>query len=148
MFRRYSAIALAIFISLGLIATPIIAAPAPIPYIQLNNGQSISITASEQPQINVQFGNRGQATLKGVFVRCTWTKFIRFTGQAQTGPFRSFQFVAGNPPRLFFPAAAPSSTQVIDLPAGQNYNVAFNIRLELPNPTTKGRGPGHFGDDR
>jgi hypothetical protein len=139
MLRKYLGVFLVIvLVSLTFTAKPTAAQATAAPYIQINNGQTISITASEQPQISVQFGNRGQATLQGVFIRCTWDTFIRFTGQAQPGPFSGFQSVAGSPPFLFFPAATPTSTQLLNLPAGQNANVAFNIRLALPSPTTKG----------
>jgi hypothetical protein len=111
------------------------------PYIQINNGQSINITGTEQPQISVQFGNTG-AAISDVRVRCEWDNLIRFTGQAQNGPFPSSQF---SPPsgaaraQLNFPAlAVVDPASLPNLPTGQSYNVAFNIRLALPSATFKG----------
>ncbi|MEO0597478.1 MAG: hypothetical protein AAF126_15330, partial [Chloroflexota bacterium] len=38
-------------------------------YIQINNS-NISVTATERPQVVVQFGNRGQQTVENVGILC------------------------------------------------------------------------------
>jgi hypothetical protein len=104
-------------------------------YIQINNGRTISITESEQPQIVAQFGNQG-ARIDDVRVVCNWNNRIRFNGQAQNGPFPSSQFVVpgfNGLASVFYPANnVTDPAQLPDLPTGQNYNVALGIRLAPP----------------
>jgi hypothetical protein len=132
MFRKFVMIS-ALFSLMILLGLSVVSASSPRPYIQINNGRTISITPSEQPQIVVQFGNRG-GSLSDVRVQCIWDTAIRFNGQAQIGPFAGFEFlppVAGvRPPQINYPATTViDPALLVDLPRGQNYNVGFGIRL-------------------
>lgn len=51
-------------------------------YIQINNGSMISVTATEKPQIAVQFGS--QYGLDNVFIRCSLDEGAYFTEQVYT----------------------------------------------------------------
>ncbi|NJO84262.1 MAG: hypothetical protein HC828_16745, partial [Blastochloris sp.] len=107
LIAKRAALFVVALLMLTLTAATVSAQPSAQPYIEINN-RNISITRTEQPQIVVQFGNRGQATLTNVRVRCFWNGDIRFVaGSAQNGPFASSQFVppsVGNPPTVFYPA--------------------------------------------
>lgn len=111
------------------------------PSIRIANGNPLSITGTEQPQIVVQFGNQGDR-LNNVRVVCTWNSLIRFNGQVQTGPFPNAELVVPGftgLPSLFFPnRTVTDAAKLPDLPQGQSYNVAFGIRLQLPSPSYTG----------
>jgi hypothetical protein len=89
-----------------------------LPYMQINNGNTISVTRGERPQIVVQFGNRGNVTLEDVALSCTLgSANLSFTGEVYTnGAFPGYT-IAGN--QIHFPA--------IDIAPGQNYNAAFGV---------------------
>jgi hypothetical protein len=111
------------------------------PYIRINNGTTLSITRTEQPQVVVQFGNQGDR-INDARVVCTWNNLIRFNGQVQLGPFPSAEFVAptvNDPPLLFYPQRSVVNAGLLpDLSQGQNYNVGFGIRLEVPSQSFTG----------
>jgi hypothetical protein len=97
-------------------------------YIQINNGSVIEIPAGQQPQVVVQFGNRGNEPLMGVRVVCT----ISESGQGSVSFVEdqiyphSMQTYAISGSTISF----PEDSAGIELIAGQNFNVGFNVRVE------------------
>ncbi len=96
--------------------------------IQINNGSVIEAPAGQQPQVVVQFGNQGNAPLTGVRVVCR----ISEAGQG------SLSFVENQ----IYPHAMqtyaltentvsfPEDEAGVELIAGQNQNVGFNVLVE------------------
>lgn len=122
------------------------------PYIQINNS-NISITATEQPQIVLQFGNRGQETFYNAGILCITTGEVFLTGTAFTNnafpPFDADLSIAPDLPGVALPNQAisfPSALSFLgladdftDIPRGQNFNVAFNIEIRQDDdPETNG----------
>lgn len=148
MLRNRKLVAVMVLVFALVIGVVSVSAQGSRAYIQINNGRTISVTGTEQPQVVVQFGNRGRQGIEDVRVLCDWNNTIRFNGQAQVGPFGSSQFFPPNQgitvngerrPQLNFPATTIiDPAQLTDLPAGQNHNVAFGIRFALPDPGFKG----------
>ena len=100
--------------------------------IQINNGSEIVTNSGQQPQIVVQFGNRGQHALHDVSVYCVWEPELGLLGAVHAGPFtHTGTFFGGE---VYYGADLQLNVLVdrITLPPGQNHNVAFNINVHAP----------------
>jgi hypothetical protein len=106
-------------------------------YIQINHS-NISVTGTEQPSIVVQLGNRGQHTLEDVGVACGWNQFIRGVNETQNGPFGDPTLILASTSTVFDGFTVFAWDEAVDIPAGQNHNVAFKIRFALPSTSFKG----------
>jgi hypothetical protein len=106
------------------------------PYLQINNGDRISINRNEKPQIVLQFG-AGQSRLDNAGILCVTLGGLKVKGQVYThGAFSSFS-IAPKLPGVALPKKAisfPSAFSFLgladefkDVKRGQNYNVAFSI---------------------
>lgn len=106
------------------------------PYLQINNGDVISVTATEQPQIVLQFGS-GQSFVEDAGVLCVTLGEIELTGAVYPNAFASSS-IAPDLPGVALPNQAVSfpsafsflglADEFVDIRPGQNYNVAFNVR--------------------
>jgi hypothetical protein len=106
------------------------------PYLNINNGDRISINRNEKPQIVLQFG-AGQSTIKDAGILCVTLGGVKVKGQVYThGAFSNFS-IAPALPGVALPNRAisfPSAFSFLGLAddfayvkRGQNYNVAFTI---------------------
>lgn len=108
-------------------------------YIQINNGNIVT-NQWQQPQVVVQFGNRGSSTISNVDVECQWSYYLGRPGAVYPGPFRYVQTLndfGGRDVAEF--GANIIDAVVIDhvtLIPGQNYNVAYNIYITAPRGTS------------
>jgi hypothetical protein len=115
------------------------AASYPDPYITITNG-TIVTNQGQQPQVNVQFGNRGTAPASQVVVACTYPggDAVGSTVQVAAGPFRrtlveheEASHVVG-----FFEGYGLFTAEGIHLPPGQNHTVSFTIAVTAPVGTS------------
>jgi|FLYN01.1.fsa_nt_gi hypothetical protein len=107
------------------------------PYIQINNGDIVT-NHGQQPQVVVQFGNRGNAIVENVDVTCVWSGELGFPGAVYPGPFTFFQTFDAIPLDIAeFGADLVAGVLIddVDLIPGQNYNVAFDIHITAPSGT-------------
>ena len=122
--------------------------PEPLPlvqtqgYIQINNGNPITTNPGQRPQIVVQFGNRGNPTLLDVEVDCGVKNDLGSLGAAYGNAFR----VIGKYDEYVVPGFGPvgydlitfgfnydnANNDNVNLPPGQNYNVAFEVNVSAP----------------
>ncbi len=105
--------------------------------VQINNG-SISVTGTETPSIVVQIGNQGQKTLDDIGVACGWNQTIRGVNETQDGPFGDAVFIPASQ-SVFDGLTVFAWDEAVDIPVGQNHNVAFKIRFALPSSSFKGK---------
>lgn len=137
--KAYRLATVAILIVLSLALTLGVSAQSG-PSLQINNGDVISITRGERPQIVLQVGG-GQSGLEDAGVLCLATGDL-IISRASGGVFRSFsiapqQLGAFASKALSFPSAFSYlgiEDRFVDLRPGQNYNVNFTIR------STSGQG--------
>jgi len=118
----------------ALLASNIVAQDGP--YLQINNGDVISVTETEQPQIVVQFG-AGQSFVEDAGILCVTLGEIELTGAVYPNAFASSS-IAPDAPGVALPNQAVSfpsafsflglADEFVDINPGQNYNVAFNVR--------------------
>lgn len=98
-------------------------------YIQINNGHIV--TNPGQPfHLVVQFGNRGQETLEGIYVRCGIRPVIGDVTHIQSGPFTWMSvFDRENVTSILFARnrGAEAPNEYIELRPGQNHNVAIRV---------------------
>lgn len=105
-------------------------------YIQINHS-TIVTNPGQRPQVVVQFGNRGQTALSGVSITCNWNYDLGTPGRVQKGPFRYVRTYNDLDAFGFLYDAADFGFNSMDgmlidnvtLIPGQNYNVAFEIRI-------------------
>jgi hypothetical protein len=96
-------------------------------YIQINNGVIVT-NPNQHPQVVVQFGNRGNRRIENVAVRCTFDSDLGSLGAVYPGPFISV--LSGSN------SVSVGIGDGVDLPPGQNYNVAFNIHITAGSGAT------------
>lgn len=111
-----------------------------VPYLQINNGDVISVTANEQPQIVLQFGS-GQTFVEDAGVLCVALGSLELTGAAYPNALGSFSIAPALPgvalpnQAISFPSAFSFlglADDFVDIRPGQNYNVSFNVRSTGP----------------
>jgi hypothetical protein len=107
-------------------------------YIQINHS-NISVTGTEQPSIVVQLGNQGRYTLENIGVACGWNQFIRGVAETQDGPFGDPNLILASTSDVFDGFTVFAWDESVDIPAGQNHNVAFKMRFALPSSNFKGK---------
>lgn len=145
MFNRRIAVALVVMMMTTLFVASASASEGANPYLQINN-RYISITETEKPQVVLQFGNRGQETFEGAGILCLTTGEVFITQQAFPNAFPNFSVapvgVTAPEQAISFPSAFSflgAENDFIDIPRGQNFNVAFNIEIRRDdNPETNG----------
>lgn len=101
-------------------------------YLKFNNGASISVAKGEQPQAVLQFGAR-QSRQNDVGIICQVTGGLTISRFSRHNAFPSAIISPTSknvsfPAVTFWSAAGFNAGQFTDLPKGQNYNVAFNLR--------------------
>jgi hypothetical protein len=115
------------------------AASYPDAYITITNG-TIVTNQGQQPQVNVQFGNRGTAPASQVVVACTYPggEAVGSTVQVSPGPFRQslVEHRKGSHDVGFFEGYGLHTVEGIHLPPGQNHTVSFAIAVTAPAGTT------------
>lgn len=125
------ALMLALF---ALLATSVAAQNSP--YLQINNGDSISITQWERPQVVIQFGG-GQSGFSNAGILCVALGDLQIRDRAYThGAFPNFSVAPSPLPLANQAISFPSAFSFLgladdfrDLNRGQNFNVAFELRL-------------------
>lgn len=131
--KAYRLVTIVLFSVLSLALTLGVSAQS-TPYLQINNGDSISINRNERPQIVLQFGG-GQQGLDDAGILCLALGDLVIQ-RSSNGPFRSAS-IAPQPVGDFarkaisFPSAFSFlglANGFVDLAPGQNANVAFNVR--------------------
>jgi len=96
--------------------------------IQINNGSVIEVTDGQSPQIVVQFGNTSDKPLTNVHAVCTIEdggqgSLTFVENQVYPNALQTYNLTEN---QISFPAEATG----IELIAGQNYNVSFNVLVE------------------
>jgi hypothetical protein len=111
------------------------------PYLQINNGDRVSVAKGENVQVVLQFGGRASA-LNNVGILCALDGSLDFTGRATThGSFQGFSIAPAGFPiegisfpqaTAFVPALAPvlgvQPAPFASFIRGQNRNVAFTVK--------------------
>ncbi|MEL6405934.1 MAG: hypothetical protein AAFR81_16310 [Chloroflexota bacterium] len=117
-------------------------------YIQINNS-NISVTATERPQVVVQFGNRGQQTVENVGILCVALGELRIQRAFTYNAFPSSS-IAPALPGVALPNQAVSypsafsylglADEFTDLRPGQNFNIAFQLQIAQDDDATTNGG--------
>lgn len=147
MFNRRMIVFVLVFVLSALSISMVSAQQESPAYIQINNS-NISVTATERPQIVVQFGNRGQGTVENVGILCVALGELRINRTFTYNAFASSS-IAPAAPGVALPNQAVSypsafsflglGDEFIDLRPGQNFNVAFQLEIaQDDNPETNG----------
>jgi hypothetical protein len=104
-------------------------------YIQINNG-AIVTNRGQHPQVVVQFGNRGSAPIAG-YVACFLSSgSIGRISKPVAGPFPHALIGPDRTYVMFYQTRIGPATYGINVAPGQNYNVAFRLKIKAPAGTS------------